>query len=222
MNTRQVQPNDTSGYIPKLSTCLHCLAMPGILMLRKDFGFLFFRPKRMLLPISILMLWGSIHSLTHDSWEGYIKPHLSQNFFFLLVPALYLFWLLVSVWKQLRKIAPHDHYSGKCLLLPKKFYTPRNEAIVKIIVEPAVVFGMGCIMSYLNHAFLTLAFYLSAIAIFFSESMNHWFLLRREKRGGDAHVDAEVSGTKLLPSFFQLNSRSTSRQPKIRRPRTKD
>ena len=217
MKDKQLSRKPESSSIPLISPLLHIITVPVIVLLRRDFGYLFLRPK----SIFLSLIWAFGLFAVYSCFEPERWQRGAWLFWFLAASAsLYLVHLGYATYSQLGK-ARHDQFSGVSWLLVPSI----GEKRTVLFVEPAAVIGIGAIVGGLFDAYLISAFLVRAGgALFFKELINQWASLRKTKQQSDAIDDAEETMGTVGESKGATNRpipsvKKTSRKSRVRRPR---
>lgn len=220
MKDRQVSRKPDTAHIPVLSPFLHVLAMPALVLLRHDFGYLFLRPK----SIFMALIWAFVLFSIYTAWEPDRWRANAPLCWFLAVSSLaYLFHLTRSIISQWGR-APHDQFAGRTILFPFR----GREGVVFLIVEPVLTVVAGIAVSVIVPSGGSLFRFLlwSAVAMFLKEGINQWAKVRKVKHQLDATADAEESMTKVMeerdsPLQKRRKKPVSSRRPRERRVRVR-
>lgn len=218
MKDRQAPPDQEKGYLPVISPVLHVLTMPAIVFLRRNFGYLYLRPKSIFLSLCWAYVLYSIYSWFEPArWQR--NPMAS--WFALLATVLYLIHLGKSVSAQFGR-APHDRHSGDPWLAVSR----ANPAVVVLWVEPALlVLGSGLLRFVWKGDALSAYLLISGGALWIKEAINQWAGIRKTKRQIDVTTDADETMGKMLdaePSFStkgDTRAANTSRRSRVKRAR---
>lgn len=220
MKDKQAKVAAPASQIPVISPVLHFLSMPVVVFWRSHFGYSYLRPKSVFLAsvVACAVFWTIVRG----------SPSLARfetlSRFFALASVLYLFHLLVSLWRESRSKASHDQYSGTSHLLrflPQETVArnPKVALRVQWLLEPTLTWLAGLVLSTRSEPVLGEVLCWMGAGLFLKESIRVWLAVRRKKRQADVLDDAEEATTPSVPASTPAPARS-SRKPRTRRPRS--
>jgi len=193
MRDRQIGRPAEISEIPVLSVLLHCVAMPGNVYLRSNFGYIFFRPKSIFFACSWAFALFCIYAWCEPGvWPRY----RAVCSFGAGAAALYLLHLFRAIFQQYRGTALYDFDAGTShLQRPLKFFKIRAthavETLFHLWIDPGVVL-IGAVVARYWYAdyHLSLVLKYVALAMWLKELINHWTYIRQRKIQQDAFEDA--------------------------------
>lgn len=218
MKDRQIRSDSAGAAIPLLSPILHVFTMPAIVLLRRNFGYLYLRPKSVFLSLCWAFGLFAVYSwYVPARWKG----NAGLCWFSALAAIFYVVHLIRSVISQFNT-APHDQFSGKSWLSASGM----KPTFIAVWMEPiALLLGAIFSRSYLPGDPLGKYLLFAGGSLWLKESINHWASLRKTKRQVDVTEDADETMEKILDSGqapgtpdFDGATRTT-RKPRTRRER---
>lgn len=184
--------------IPVLSPALHCVAMTGLVYLRRSFGYTFLRPKGIFFAFSWAFILFVIAAWNEpEIWREYRAVCI----FGLGAVALYCTHLALTFSSEWRKKATEDHDPGtsQIKLLAGRFAFPAiADSTLYFGVEPGVVLLIsGTLRFVLGERHLSAWLLFVALCMVGREAINHWTSVRREKAVREGIRKAEQQGDSL-------------------------
>ncbi|MGC3992050.1 MAG: hypothetical protein QM796_20625 [Chthoniobacteraceae bacterium] len=177
MKDRQSPYSGTQPGVPILSPILHCLAMPVIVYLRRDFGFAYLSPK----SVFFALIWLALLFFIYICYEPSVWPRYGfLGVFAFVASLLYLFHLITAFSRELKQQGKHDYFSGTSYFARLPFV--KSELTAHLWAEPAVT----CFIAILAGQRWLLW---TGVGLWLKEFINYWYVLRRQKKGGDALED---------------------------------
>lgn len=184
MKDRQIEKKLESSGIPLVSPLLHIIAMPALVILRRDFGLNFLRPKSILIAICWAMLLFAIYSFFEPAWWN---AHPALYSFIFVAGIFYVGHLLRSFFSQWTK-APHDQFAGSSWFS----FTGIKDRKIALIIEPLFILALAFgLQKVTNQPSVERGFIYIATAMFSKQFINSWGQLRKVKQQLDATSDAE-------------------------------
>jgi hypothetical protein len=218
MKDRQVQIDDTSGFIPIVSPVLHFIAMTGVVFLRSSFGIVYLRHKSVFLVFGYAQILFTVYAALEP---GVFQRYRGEVIFGTAAALLYMLHLFIAVIRATRVTGEHDLYSGTSHLL--RFTRNRSEAAelrMQLGFEPALIWIVAIgLRFFTNCGGLANWLFLVAAALGSKEAINHWYRLRRDKRGEDMRDDTKDAVDKNATVAAQSPPGKTARKEKVKRPR---
>lgn len=184
MEDKQLLRKPVSTSIPVLSPILHVLAMPVLVFLRHDFGYLFLRPKSIFLAlIWAFVLYAAYSFYEPEIWNANLYVSLSCG----SCALIYVVHLIRAVVSQLGK-APHDQFAGRSHFQ----FLGIPELILFLWFEPILVSGVAIFFQFTGKGhYFSQVLGMLALTMFAKELINRWSQLRKGKQQVDATDDAE-------------------------------